>query len=203
MRSITTVITFVVAALFFIICTAAPQPNSPRDIASTVIDFISTSTIPDNSTANGTATVNSANQCYNYGTSEKWKDVGGQDSDYVNQAIYALCTLIAIDAYKRAPAGYKYTHCQEVRAGTEDRKYDRSIVISLKYRGPVLAFEGITAGYCNDRMAQPKACGAGGEFDKILVPNPSLPSPWTSDRWEVKADPNRGDCRSNGYNSDL
>lgn len=66
----------------------------------------------------------------------------------------------------------------------------------------MLTFYKITAGYCNDRMAKPMDCGAGGEFD-LQVDNPDLPKPWVSDRWEAKADPNRGDCWSNGYNSDL
>lgn len=93
-------------------------------------------------------------------------------------------------------------HCKEVRKGTQGKNYDRSIGISLRYRGPLLQYDRITAGYCNDRMAKPLDCGAGGEFD-LQVDNPNLPFPWVSDRWEALADPNRNDCRSNGYNSDL
>lgn len=44
-------------------------------------------------------------------------------------------------------------------------------------------------------MAQAMNCGAGGEF----VVGYSSPRQW----WEVKADPNRNDCKSNKYETVL
>lgn len=229
MQPFTTILSLVVMALTLTLCTAAPQAKPTHESSSNVENMIGNTfpdTIADSSITNGTASTNTQNKCYDWDSSEKWKDVGGQHSEFVNQAVYSLCQLIAIDAYKGFSSGntvssiilqypnnlYQdscsadgYTqikHCKEVRGGSHGKDYDRSIGISLRYMGPQLKFNHITAGYCNDRMAQPMACGAGGEFDQ-QVDNPELPKPWVSDRWEAIADPNSGDCRSNGYNSDL
>ncbi|KAG6356527.1 hypothetical protein INS49_015915 [Diaporthe citri] len=202
MRSFATLLAFMVMAMALTFCNAAPHTKPSHDVSRNVGDLIDTNIIADDPTTNGTDDTNTQNMCYDWDSSEKWKDVGGQHSEFVNQSVYDLCQLIAIEAYKGFPSGNTLAHCKEVRHGSHGRDYDRSIGIALRYLGPQLQYNHISAGYCNDRMAQPMACGAGGEFD-VRVYNPNLPKPWVSDRWAVKADPNRGDCRSNGYNSDL
>lgn len=57
----------------------------------------------------------------------------------------------------------------------------------------------MTAAYCNGLMQQPMLCGAGGQFN-LRVDNPRLPY---RDHWVATADPNSGNCASNGYKSDL
>lgn len=92
-----------VMALTLSFCTAAPQAKSTHPASSNVGNLMDTTfpdTIADGSSTNGTAEINTQNMCYDWDSSEKWKDVGGQHSEFVNQAVYNLCQLIAIDAYK-------------------------------------------------------------------------------------------------------
>lgn len=228
MHTFTTLLTFMVLALTLNFCGAAPLTNPSHDLSAIAEDLVNTTllgAIAIDPITNGTD--DTENRCYKWDYSEKWRDVGGQFSAFVNQSVYDLCQLIAIDAYKGFSAGSTVSstlsnypahghqsrltpangrpqikHCKEVRKGSQGKNYDRSIGISLRYRGPQLQFHHLTAGYCFDRMEQPMECGAGGEWDQRVY-NPDLPKPWVSDRWETKADPNRGDCRHNGYNSDL
>lgn len=95
-------------ALTIIFCTAASQAQPFRSVAGNVGDLIDTTipkTLADNNAMNDTANIKTQNKCYDWDTSEKWKDVGGQHSDFVNQAVYNLCQLIAIDAYKGFSSG--------------------------------------------------------------------------------------------------
>lgn len=121
MRSFATFLAFMVMALALNFCNAAPHTKPSRDISGNVGDPIDTSlpnTIADDSitnvgdlidttppNTNGTDDTNTQNKCYDWDSSEKWKDVGGQHSDFVNQAVYDLCQLVAIEAYKGFPAG--------------------------------------------------------------------------------------------------
>lgn len=109
MRSFITFLTILVTALILNFCTAAPLAQPAQDVSNDAGDLINTlptiiDGFPDNSTTNGTDPM-TENRCYNWDTSEKWKDVGGQHSDFVNQAVYNLCQLVAIEAYKGWPAG--------------------------------------------------------------------------------------------------
>lgn len=108
MRSFTALLTFMVMALALAFCNAAPHTKPSRDVSSNVgelIDAAVPNIIADVHITNGTDDTNTQNKCYNWDTSEKWKDVGGQHSDFVNQAVYNLCQLIAIEAYKGFPSG--------------------------------------------------------------------------------------------------
>ena len=108
MRSLNALFTFMVMTMIVTLCTAAPHIKPSLDVsvnASGLVNTILSDIIPDNSTPNGTADPQTQNKCYDWDTSEKWKDVGGQDSDFVNQATYNLCQLIAIEAYKGWHAG--------------------------------------------------------------------------------------------------
>lgn len=128
MRSFATLLAFMVMALALNFCNAAPHTMPSRDISGNVGDPIDTTlpntiaddstinvgdlidttlpnTISDDSNNNGTDGTNTQNKCYDWGSSEKWKDVGGQHSEFVNQAVYDLCQLVAIEAYKGFPAG--------------------------------------------------------------------------------------------------
>lgn len=105
MRSFTTFLDIVATALLLNLCTAAPLAELAQDVSNDAGDLTTTllpviDGFPDNGTDPKTE-----NRCYNWDTSEKWKDVGGQHSDFVNQAVYNLCQLIAIEAYKGFPAG--------------------------------------------------------------------------------------------------
>lgn len=80
--------------------------------------------------------------------------------------------------------------CKPVDKNTRGKDYDRSIGVTLIYRGPDLATN-IDAQYCYNLMAKAVNCGAGGEF---TVPY-GQPRQW----WEAKADPNRHNCKINGY----
>lgn len=109
MRSFTAFLTILATALLLNLCISAPLTELAQDVSNDATDLINSvlpviDGFPDNSTTNGTDPL-TENRCYNWDTSEKWKDVGGQHSDYVNQAVYNLCQLIAIDAYKGWPAG--------------------------------------------------------------------------------------------------
>jgi hypothetical protein len=97
-------------ALILNFCAAAPITMAAQDVSSGAGDLTNTllanvDGTPLNSTTNGMAPIKTQNKCYNWNTSEKWKDVGGQHSDFVNQAVYDLCQLIAVEAYKGFPAG--------------------------------------------------------------------------------------------------
>lgn len=108
MEPFTTLLTFMVMALTLISCTAAPQAKPTHEASSNVgnlIDITFPNTIEDSSSTNSTADINTQNKCYDWDSSEKWKDVGGQHSEFVNQAVYNLCQLIAIDAYKGFSSG--------------------------------------------------------------------------------------------------
>lgn len=108
MRPFATLLAFMFMALAFTFCNAAPHTKPSRDISGDVGDLVNATlpnTIAGGSITNGTHGTNTQNACYNWDTSEKWKDVGGQNSDFVNQAVYDLCQLIAIEAYKGFPAG--------------------------------------------------------------------------------------------------
>lgn len=105
MQSFITFLTIVATALLLNFCTAAPLTELAQDVSNDAGDLTTTllpviDGFPDNGTDPKTE-----NRCYNWDTSEKWKDVGGQHSDFVNQAVYNLCQLIAIEAYKGFPAG--------------------------------------------------------------------------------------------------
>lgn len=107
MRSFTTSLTFMVIAVLLTLCAAAPLAEPSQDVASNVGSSINSTlpgTIPDDSTTNGT-NINTANSCYAWDSSEKWKDVGGQHSTFVNQAVYDLCQLIAVEAYRGFHSG--------------------------------------------------------------------------------------------------
>ncbi|KAG8161281.1 hypothetical protein KVR01_009545 [Diaporthe batatas] len=204
MRFLITLLNLVVLTLVLEFCAAAPLTSPDQDVSIVAGDRtpLNITGIPGNTSTHGLDPAKTSNRCYDWDTSEKWKDVGGQHSEFVNQSVYDLCQQIAVEAYKGFPAGNTVSHCKEVRKGTQGKNYDRSIGIALRYGGPQLKYDEITAGYCNERMEKPLDCGAGGEFD-LQVDNPSLPFPWVSDRWEALADPNRGKCRANGYSSDF
>lgn len=108
MRSFATLLTLMVMALALTFCSAAPHTKPSHDVSRDVGELINTTLpniIADDPTTNGTGDPNTQNKCYDWDTSEKWKDVGGQHSDFVDQAVYDLCQLIAIEAYKGFPAG--------------------------------------------------------------------------------------------------
>lgn len=111
MRLFATLLAFMVMALALTFCNAAPHTKPSRDISGDVGDLMN-ATLPNiiagdsiTNGTNGTDGTNTQNTCYNWDTSEKWKDVGGQNSEFVNQAVYDLCQLIAIEAYKGFPSG--------------------------------------------------------------------------------------------------
>lgn len=103
MRSLIILLTFMAMALIPNLCTAAPHTQPSQDVSSNADDLITTTfSIIDPKDA---VNVTSANQCYKWDTSEKWKDVGGQGTTFVKQSVYDLCQLIAIEAYKGFPDG--------------------------------------------------------------------------------------------------
>lgn len=108
MQPFATLLTFLVLALTLTLSTAAPHAQPLYTASDNAGDLVNTTvpnTIDDSNAMNDTANINSQNKCYDWDTSEKWKDVGGQHSDFVNQAVYDLCQLIAIEAYKGFPSG--------------------------------------------------------------------------------------------------
>ena len=106
MWSSTTLLTLMAMALLLTFCAAAPRAEPFWHVASNAGNLNITSlpdAVPDNSTTNGT-NINTANNCYSWDSCEKWKDVGGQYSGFVKQAVYDLCNLIAAEAYKGFPS---------------------------------------------------------------------------------------------------
>ncbi|KAI3390871.1 hypothetical protein diail_8460, partial [Diaporthe ilicicola] len=84
------------------------------------------------------------------------------------------------------------SHCKAVPKNTQGKDYDRSIGVTLTYRGRSDRFKDFNAQYCFEILAQPLDCGAGGAFQK----KDGSPQQW----WEVKADPTRRDDGfANGY----
>lgn len=108
MHTFTTLLTFMVLALTLNFCTAAPLTNPSHDLSAIVEDLVNTTLLDAtaiNPITNGTDDTNTENRCYTWDKSEKWRDVGGQHSKFVNQSVYDLCQLIAIEAYKGFSAG--------------------------------------------------------------------------------------------------
>lgn len=114
MPSATVFITFVVMALFYNLSVAAPPAAS---FPATLLDnFNSTDTgvsmvamgtdpndifhVPDLNTD----VYNNKQRCYYWGKSEKWQDVGGKHSQFVQESVYHMCEVIA--AYTTS-AGFK------------------------------------------------------------------------------------------------
>ncbi|KAL1883928.1 hypothetical protein Daus18300_000036 [Diaporthe australafricana] len=211
MRSVNTftTITFMVMVLFFALCGASP-PAKPLQTSHNTHNSINdsiASVLPNNFTDTGVSRagipVNLSpdwykikDRCYYWDQSEKWRDMGGQYSDFVLGAAHDLCDLIATFASNE---GFRkdqtIRHCKAVPANTQGQAYDRSIGVSLTYRGPDEAYTEFNAQYCFDLLAKPLGCGAGGEFRLKFGSTPQ----W----WEVIADPNRHTCSDNGYDSTL
>ncbi|KAK2606971.1 hypothetical protein N8I77_005687 [Diaporthe amygdali] len=212
MRSFT-LITFIVMTLFYTLCSAAPsQAKLPLQISRNTDALANTSvpsTLPTNLTLTDTGVFRAKipdfvnpdiwknlDRCYYWNGNEKWNDVGGQFSQFLHTSLHDTCDLIATFASNE---GFKkdqtIDHCKQVPANTQGKDYERSIGVSLTYRGPDYAFKDINANYCYDLLAKPLGCGAGGEF--IIQYGDA--HEW----WEVKADPNKGDCFKNGYSSAL
>lgn len=81
--------------------------------------------------------------------------------------------------------------CKPVDKNTQGKNYDRSIGMTLIYRGPD-ALVKMDRYYCWSLMSKANGCDAGGAF---VIPYGGKPYQW----FEATADPNRHDCASNGY----
>lgn len=228
MPSATVLITIMVMALFYVLCDAAPQMASlaqtPTDLFNTTDTGVSMAAMKDdpndiNRVPNLNSDVrNNKNRCYYWDYSEKWKDVGGQHSRFVNDAVDHMCQVIAAyvgstgfkkddtvsssitehstDSFTHANYCSQMSVCKPVDKNTQGKNYDRSIAVKVTYRGrgdtQVDSFADFDSKYCYALMAKALECGAGGEW---IVPYGGIPR----DFWEAKADPNRGTCSDNGY----
>lgn len=232
MPSATVLITFMVMALFYVLCDAAPQmaslAHTTPDLFNSTDTGVSMAAMDDDpDDINRVPNLNSdvwynKHRCYYWDYSEKWQDVGGKHSRFVNDAVDHMCQVIAAyvgstgfkkddtvsgnvtekstDYFTRADYCAQMSICKPVDKNTEGRDYDRSIAVKVTYRGrgdtQVDSFSGFDSRYCYALMAKALECDAGGEW---IVSYGGIPR----DFWEAKADPNRNNCADNGYTTIL
>lgn len=104
-----------VTALALNLCAASPLTEPDQDIPTVTGDLahptpLNITVIPGNSSTDGLPPIKIPNMCYHWSTSERWVDVGGHYSAFVNQSVIDLCTLVAFDAYNGFPAGNMVRH---------------------------------------------------------------------------------------------
>ncbi|KAG8164540.1 hypothetical protein KVR01_006458 [Diaporthe batatas] len=213
MQSATLLVTSMVMALFYVLTDAAPPSSS---LLGNLLDnfnstdprvpMVSVVNLGDPNDVHSVPDLNSdiwknKRTCYDSRASEKWQDVGGQHSQFVNDTVLNMCRFIT--AYtisagwdKDAPISI----CTNIDADTQVSEGSprslRSIAIMVTYRGASNIREDLLPGFgpvdCFAILWPPLACSAGGEF--IMLYDSSPPR-----FFEAKGDPNRGDCTENGY----
>lgn len=228
MPSATFLITFMVMALFYVLCEAAPQMAS---LAHTMPDlFNSTDTgvsmaamedDPDDifhvPNLNGDIWENKQ-RCYYWDYSEKWQDVGGKHSQFVHDAVDQMCQVIA--AYVGSTGFMKddTVSCNIPEQSTDSCTH-ADYCTQMSVCKPV---DKNTQGRNYDRSIAVKVTYRGRsntEVDRFtgfdsnycfrlmaLALDCGAGGEWIVqygdsplDFWEAKADPNRNTCSDNGY----
>lgn len=101
MRSITFIITFMAMMFFYVLCDALPYEASLPALSDNVTSTnTSISRAIDPNSINSVPNLNhdvfkNKNRCYYTDVSETWSDVGGKHSQFVHDAVYHMCDVIA------------------------------------------------------------------------------------------------------------
>jgi len=108
MRSATVLVTLMVMALLYVLTDAAPPSSSHPDTlldnfnptdAGFGVSMVSMVNLDDSNDVSSVPDLNSdiwkdKRHCYSWQDSERWKDVGGQHSQFVNDTIFGMCEFI-------------------------------------------------------------------------------------------------------------